>query len=121
LEGLQTSFRLRSRRRASNREEHAIARTYTHSIWTVKEGLEEEFVRRWLDLAEWSAAQGLAGPAKLLRDADNPRTFVSFGPWESLEKVARWRSSPGFHERVARLQEVLENFEPRTLDQVAES
>jgi heme-degrading monooxygenase HmoA len=98
-----------------------VPRTFTHSIWTVKAGQEEEFVRRWLDLAEWSAAQGLTGSARLLRDADDPRVFVSFGPWESLEKVARWRSSPGFHERVARLQEVLDRFEPRTLNQVAES
>jgi heme-degrading monooxygenase HmoA len=87
----------------------------------VKPGQEEEFARRWRELADWSRAQGLTGPAKLLRDPDNPGVFVSFGPWESLQKVTRWRSSAGFNERVARLQEVLDGFEPRTLIVVSES
>ena len=78
-------------------------------------------MRRWRDLAEWSTAQGLSGPAKLLRDPDNPGVYVSFGPWESIQHVARWRSSSGFNERVARLHEVIDGFEPRTLIVVAES
>ena len=95
--------------------------TYTLSVWTVKEGQEDEFVRRWHELAELGWQMGLSGSAKLLRDVDNPRVFVSFGPWQSLDKVARWRSSPEFHHRISRLQEVLDGFEPRTLDQIAES
>jgi heme-degrading monooxygenase HmoA len=98
-----------------------MAATYTLSVWTVKEGQEEEFVRRWHELAELGWQMGLTGSAKLLRDVDNPRVFVSFGPWQSLDKVARWRSSPEFHDRISRLQEVLDRFEPRTLDQIAES
>ena len=78
-------------------------------------------MRRWREFARWSAAQGLSGKAKLLRDPDNPGLFVSFGPWESRGKVAVWRSSAGFHERIAALQELLESFEPRTLIVVAES
>jgi hypothetical protein len=35
--------------------------------------------------------------------------------------VARWRSSAGFNERVARLHEVIDGFEPRTLIVVAAS
>jgi heme-degrading monooxygenase HmoA len=97
-----------------------MAETFTHSVWRVKPGQEDEFVRRWLDLARWSAAQGLSGKAKLLSDPDNPGLFVSFGPWESVRKVTVWRSSPGFHERIAGLQELLESFEPRTLVVVAE-
>ncbi len=98
-----------------------MADTYTHSIWIVKEGQEDEFVRRWHELAELGAQMGLSGSARLLRDADNPRVFVSFGPWQSLERVARWRSSPEFHHRISRLQEVLDSFEPRTLEQIAET
>ena len=79
----------------------------------MKPGLEDEFVRRWEDLVHWSALQGLTSRAKLLRDIDEPSRFVSFGPWESMESVRRWRAAPGFHERVARLQEVLDDFEPR--------
>jgi hypothetical protein len=39
----------------------------------------------------------------------------------SPEAVKNWRAAAGYHERVARLQEVLEGFEPRTLDVVAEA
>jgi heme-degrading monooxygenase HmoA len=95
-------------------------RPYTYSTWHVKPGREQEFVRRWQELADWSASQGLAARAMLLRDVDDGTRFVSFGPWESLETIRRWRSAPGFHERVARLNEVIEGFEPRTLELVSE-
>jgi len=98
-----------------------MAKTYTHSVWIVRPGQEEEFVRRWQDLADWSALQGLSGAATLLRDFDDSRRFVSFAPWESLERVATWRGSRGFHERIARLHEVVDEFDPRTLIVVAES
>ncbi|HEY2937452.1 MAG TPA: antibiotic biosynthesis monooxygenase family protein [Gaiellaceae bacterium] len=93
---------------------------YSHSSWRVKPGLEDEFVRRWEELADWSALQGLKARAKLLRDTDDPSRFVSFGPWESVGAIRGWRGTPGFHERVARLQEVVEGFEPRTLELVSE-
>ena len=94
-----------------------MSEAYTHSTWRVKPGLEDEFVRRWEDLAHWSALQGLTSRAKLLRDIDEPSRF---GPWESIESVRRWRAAPGFHGRVARLQEVLDDFDPRTLEVVSE-
>ena len=93
---------------------------YTQTEWIVKEGRADDFVERWHELARWSGLQGLSGPARLFRDHDDPRRFVSFGPWESLEKVQRWRSLPGYDERIARLVEVLERFEPHTLEPVAE-
>jgi len=93
---------------------------YSHSTWRVKPGLEAEFVRRWEELADWSALQGLKARAKLLRDADDPSRFVSFGPWESVDAIRGWRGAAGFHERVARLQELVEGFEPRTLELVSE-
>jgi heme-degrading monooxygenase HmoA len=98
-----------------------MRQAYTHSTWVVKPGREDEFVRRWKELADWSALQGLTASAKLLRDVDQPNRFISFGPWESVDTVRRWRSAQGFHERVGRLQEVLDGFEPHTLEQVAES
>ncbi len=94
---------------------------FTHTTWKVKPGREDEFVRRWLDWAEWSHRQGLRAQARLLRDVESPGTFVSFGPWETIGAVQRWRAEPGYHERVVRLQELLEEFEPRTLEEVAES
>jgi heme-degrading monooxygenase HmoA len=82
--------------------------------------MADEFARRWADWVEWSHLQGLAAHARLLRDVESPDTFVSFGPWESIEAVRNWRSLAGYHERVARLQELVEHFEPRTLTLVAE-
>ena len=94
---------------------------FTHTTWKVKPGQEDEFVRRWLDWVEWSHRQGLRAQARLLRDVEHPGTFVSFGPWETIGAVRRWRAEPGYHERVMRLQELVEQFEPRTLEEVAES
>jgi heme-degrading monooxygenase HmoA len=97
-----------------------MGKTFTHTTWQVKPGLESEFVERWLEWAEWSHRQGLRAHARLLRDVESPGTFVSFGPWETIAAVRTWRGESGYHERVARLQELVERFEPRTLEQVAE-
>ncbi len=94
---------------------------YSHTTWVVKPGLEDEFVERWRELASWSALQGLRASARLFRDTEEPSQFLSFGPWESIEAIRRWRAQPGFHERMARLGEVIERLEPRTLELVAES
>ena len=93
---------------------------FTHTTWQVKAGLEDEFVERWREWAEWSHRQGLRAHARLLRDVESPGTFVSFGPWETVAAVRMWRGESGYHERVARLQELVVHFEPRTLEQVAE-
>ncbi len=105
---------------APHREAVFVTDTYTHTTWRVKPGSEEEFVRRWSEWAEWSHRQGLAAHARLLRDVESPTTFVSFAPWASAEAVRSWRRLEGYHERVVRLQETLEAFEPRTLELVAE-
>jgi hypothetical protein len=38
-----------------------------------------------------------------------------------MDAIRRWRAQEGFHELVAQLQELLDEFEPRTLELVAES
>jgi heme-degrading monooxygenase HmoA len=91
---------------------------YTSTTWIVKPGQEDEFVRRWTEFAEWSEGHGLAAPAMLLQDVDEPTHFVSFGPWESLQVIWRWQRLTGFQERVASLNDVLVRFEPRTLEMV---
>src|SRR4051812_47988193 len=93
---------------------------FTHTTWHIKPGMEEEFMRRWDDWVDWSHREGFHARATLLRDVESPTTFVSFGPWESLAAVKSWRGLPGYHERVARLREVVESFEPRTVEQVSE-
>ena len=97
-----------------------MAPPFTHTSWVVKEGRESEFVERWREWADWTRRQGLASHATLLRDVDDPRRFVSFGPWESMQAVRNWRALTGYHERVAELRELVDELEPRTLEVVAE-
>jgi heme-degrading monooxygenase HmoA len=94
-------------------------KNYTHTVWRVKPGREDEFVERWREWIEWSHRQGLDAGALLLRDLDSPHTFVSFGPWDSTAAVKSWRALPGYQERVSRLREVVDGFEPRTLEVTA--
>ena len=70
-----------------------MAETYTHTTWRVKPGSEDEFIRRWKEWIEWSHLQGLGPRARLLRDAESPSTFVSFGPWMSTDAVKNWRAA----------------------------
>ena len=88
---------------------------YTHTTWQVKPGREKDFVERWSEWVEWSHRQGLCEHALLLRDDESPLTYVSFGPWEDIAAVRAWRGLPGYQERVERLREVVDRFEPRTL------
>src|SRR5262249_58187405 len=97
-----------------------MAETYSHTTWRVKPGRQEEFVRRWEEWVEWSHRQGLGAHARLLQDVESPGTFVSFGPWVSLDAVKNWRSLEGYHERVAPLREVVDSFEPQTFELISE-
>ena len=99
----------------------SVTQPYTHGTWIVKSGKEEDFIRAWKELAEWTKANVPgAGTARLLRDREQPNRFASFGPWGSLAAIAAWRQMAEFQQRVARLRELLESFEPHTLELVAE-
>jgi len=94
---------------------------YTHGTWIVKPGKEDEFISAWKKLAEWTKANVPgAGTGRLLRDREQTNRFASFGPWENLEAIAAWRQMPEFQEMVGRMRDLLETFDPRTLDLVAE-
>ena len=98
-----------------------MAQPYTHGVWTVTPGREEEFVSVWTELAEWTRREVPgSGWAKLLRDTSAPNRFISFGPWESLAAIDVWRSEPHWQDSVGRLRGLLDGFEPSTLDVVAE-
>ena len=98
-----------------------MGQPYTHTTWVVRAGRGGGVHPPLAGLRSWTALQGLTASAKLLRDVDQPNRFVSFGPWEDIEHARRWRTLEGFQERIGRLQEVLGSFEPRTLEQVAET
>ena len=92
-----------------------MEKRYTHTTWRVRAGREDEFVRRWSEWVDWSHREGLEAPALLLRGLENPQAFISFGPCA----VRNWRALAGYQEQVGRLSEVLDSFEPRTLEIVA--
>lgn len=94
---------------------------YTSGNWRAKPGSEQAFIDAWRELADWTFAnvEG-ASFAKLLQDTDDPGHFLSFGPWASEEAVAAWRAHPGFIERVARITELLDSFQPSTYTMAAE-
>src|SRR5206468_1226715 len=104
---------------ADRKREGLMEKPYTHTTWRVRAGSEDEFVKRWSEWVDWSHREGLEAPALLLRDLENPQAFISFGPWANTAAVRSWRALAGYQERVARLSEVLDSFEPRTLEIVA--
>lgn len=97
-----------------------IGELYTSATWVVKEGKESEFVAAWTAFADWTArsAPG-AGVAHLLQEVDQPRHFLSFGPWASQEAIQRWRGTPEFQDFLTRARQLCEEVRPRTLSLVA--
>lgn len=89
---------------------------YTVGIWHIRSGSEEEFMDAWTELAEWTVDE-VAGSrfAKLLRDTSDPSRFITFGPWDGEDAVTAWRDLPGFQDRISRLRELTESFEPLML------
>jgi quinol monooxygenase YgiN len=94
---------------------------YTSGTWVTKAGNEEAFIDAWQELADWTTEQVEGNPkAMLLRDLEDRSRFISFGPWDDVERVAAWRALPGFQERVAKIRPLLEEFEARTLEIAAD-
>jgi heme-degrading monooxygenase HmoA len=96
--------------------------TYTLGIWKTKKGRETEFIEAWQSFANWTSRNlPGAGDGTLLQHEGTPQRFVSFGPWEDAESVAKWREQPRFNEFVAKAQELCEAFEPQNMILVGHS
>ena len=95
-----------------------MSEVWSSGTWSVKAGREDEFAEGWREFAQWAVENHNATRAWLLRDRNRPNQFISIGPWPSDDALAAWRGDPGFDSRVGRLREMLESFEPRTLDPV---
>jgi hypothetical protein len=92
-----------------------MAEIWTHGVWTVKPGREDEFVRAWRELVPVGTAAG-AGAPTLLCDRDRPNVFRSFGPWPDLDAIQRFRSE--IRPRLGEMNDLLEGVELFTLDEV---
>jgi quinol monooxygenase YgiN len=98
-----------------------VSALYTHGVWTVIPGREDQFVAAWGEFAQWTKREAPgAAWAKLLRDSGQRNRFVTVGPWESQKAIDEWRALPGWQERIARIRPLLERFEPSTLEVVTE-
>ena len=95
---------------------------YTQGVWRVKPGHADEFISAWTEFAQWTLREAKgAGAGTLLRDLNDPNRFVSFGPWGSLAAIEAWRELDGWKQRVARIRQLLDGFEPSTLELIVES
>ena len=79
--------------------------------WVVKAGSEDEFIARWTDFLKWTreSAKGL-GSASLIRASDNPRQFISFAEWDTLESLNAWRSLPDFASKLGPCRALCDDF-----------
>jgi heme-degrading monooxygenase HmoA len=70
---------------------------YTSGDWHVREGSEDEFIKRWEEFTGW-ARTNAHGHFSLIRENDEPRHFVSIGRFASPDDVKKWMSSPQFQD-----------------------
>ena len=96
-----------------------MSTVYTSGTWMPNPGSEEAFVEAWEQFAAWASSLAGAGRLQLTRDAREPERFVSFGDWESIERVRDWKSSPEFRERMARVLQHVDEFHPAELTLIA--
>jgi quinol monooxygenase YgiN len=94
-----------------------MAAIWTHGVWTVTPGREEEFVAAWREMARDALAEFTpSSEPHLLRDRERPNVFRSFGEWDDAETVERFRAHIRPHlERIGALTESIEFY---TLDEV---
>ena len=93
--------------------------TYTTGSWKPFPGHEEAFVDAWTEFSNWASTMPGAGKAMLAHDLRDADRFVSFVEWESIDAIRRWKTSPEFKPRMARVQAHIDKFTPTELEVVA--
>jgi quinol monooxygenase YgiN len=95
-----------------------MAAIWTQGIYEVKPDCADEFVRGWRELARHAVEEFGVAPPTILCDREDPSLYVTFGAWDSLETLQRFRSSPLVVERAPALDDLLASAEARVLDEV---
>jgi hypothetical protein len=94
-----------------------MAALWTHGVWHVKPGREDEFVAAWRAMARSAVAElDPPGEPHLLRDRERPNVFRSFGPWSDPGQVERFRAHIQPH--LAGIRELTDSIEIFALDEV---
>jgi heme-degrading monooxygenase HmoA len=96
-----------------------MSEIYTTGRWRPNEGKTEAFVEAWTRFAAWASGMPGAGELRLARDVRDANVFLSFGAWEDDGAVRAWKSGPEFRERLARVLQHVDAFEPSELAVVA--
>lgn len=92
---------------------------FTVGLWTVKSGKEEIFLEKWQEFAHWTLNNLKGGRwTYMVRDQEQKNKFISFGPWDSPESIAKWRQSPKFKSAFAEFKELCEEIKPSTMREV---
>jgi len=90
---------------------------YTTGVWVVKEGHEDEFVRRWQEGVDNLVLQFQGVKFMLLRDRENPGRFLSLGEgWRNVEQIEAARSTPAYQDSMASIWRLLESGEISTYE-----
>ena len=92
-----------------------LSRIWALGTYRVKPDAADEFASLWLELAAYAVREFGVPRPMILRDRDDPNTFVTFGAWDSLDTLHRFRSSPFVGERATALNELVETAETRLL------
>jgi heme-degrading monooxygenase HmoA len=97
-----------------------MAETYTSGVWIVRPGEESAFAREWTAFVTWASEMPGSRTFRLVRDLDQPNTYMSFGTWESFEAQRAWKELPEFRERIGRVRAHCDDFQPSTHELVTE-
>jgi quinol monooxygenase YgiN len=98
-----------------------MARIWTHGTYKVKPGCADEFVSGWHELAQHAVEEFGVAPPTILRDREDRSLYVTFGMWDSVETLERFRSSRLVAERASALDDLLDSAEARVLEEVADA
>ena len=97
---------------------------YTHAMWKVKPGNEEQFIEAWKAMgAVFMNLPGIpAGSTQgtLIQSLSHPTLFYSFGPWSSLEDIEAMRADPQARQAIARTRALCEEATPGNYRLVAQ-
>ncbi len=92
---------------------------FSAGIWIIKSGKENEFIEEFKKFAKLIFDKNIGAiEVYLVQDVQQPQRFVTFGPWESIEKIEAWRNLPEFKEFFAKAKQLSDEVTPLTMKPV---
>lgn len=88
---------------------------YTHALWQVKPGNEEEFIETWMELADvFSKLPDPPIRGTLIQSITDSTIFYSFGPWKSLNDISAMRDDPTSQSAIKKIMSLCTEATPET-------